>query len=96
MANDQSGQYGSNHSLVTALSALRWALEDQPRAERLLSLTGLTPAGLRERAADPAVLAAVLAFLEAHEPDLVACAAALNIAPSELVNTRILLEAGKA
>jgi hypothetical protein len=35
----------------------------------------------------------VLRFLEAHEPDLVACAAALEVEPAELVEARRRLEA---
>ena len=75
-----------------ALSALGWILSDGARAERLLALTGLTPHDLRSRLSDPAVLAAILGFLEAHEPDLVACADALDIAPARLVAARERLE----
>jgi hypothetical protein len=75
-----------------ALSALGWALSDGQRAERLLALTGLTPEDLRSRLQDRAVLAAILAFLEAHEPDLIACAEALNVKPAELVDARWRLE----
>jgi hypothetical protein len=57
---------------------------DEDRAARLLALTGLTPESLRGGLRDPAVLGAVLDFLAAHEPDLVACAAALQIAPATL------------
>lgn len=78
---------------ILALGALAWILADQPRADRLLALTGLSPDDLRARAADPGVLAAVLAFLEAHEPDLVACAEALDCKPERLVGARMDLEA---
>ena len=64
-----------------ALSALGWLLADEARAERLLSLTGLTPDELRDGLGDPAVLGAVLDFLSAHEPDLVAAAEALGVTP---------------
>ena len=74
------------------LRALVWTLGDDSRARRLLDLTGLDPAGLRARADDPALLAAVLGFLEAHEPDLVACAESLDVAPADLVCARTLLE----
>ncbi|MBU3077214.1 DUF3572 family protein [Sphingomonas quercus] len=75
-----------------ALSALIWILSEASRARRLLDLTGLTPAELREGVDDPAVLAAVLAFLEAHEPDLVACAEALDVRPQTLIAARRSLE----
>jgi hypothetical protein len=41
-----------------ALRALGWTLVDSGRALRLLDVTGLTPADLRSRASDPAVLTA--------------------------------------
>ena len=59
-------------------------LGDAPRAERFLSLTGLTPEELRAGLGDPAVLAAVLEFLCGHEADLIAAADALSVAPSDL------------
>ncbi len=77
---------------ATALAALAWTLGDGTRAERLLAVTGLAPADLRARAADPAVLAAVIGFLEAYEPDLVACADELGVAPEVLVRARAELE----
>lgn len=76
-----------------ALRALAWTLAEQTRADRLLALTGLDPQGLRARIGEPDVLAAVLKFLEAHEPDLVACAAALGVEPEALVAARWSLEA---
>lgn len=75
-----------------ALQALAWTLAESGRAARLLDLTGLDPQALRRRATEPALLAAVLAFLEAHEPDLIACAAALDIAPAALIGARATLE----
>ena len=78
-----------------ALRALVWTLAEPPRALRLIETTGLTPHDLRERASDPVVLAATLAFLEAHEPDLVACADSLGLPPAELVAARHLLEGGR-
>ena len=71
-----------------ALSALGWVLGDGPRAERLLSLTGLDADELRAGLGDPAMLGAVLDFLCAHEPDLVAAAQALNVTPTVLAAAR--------
>lgn len=59
-------------------------MSDQPRADRLLALTGLTPDDLRGGLGEPATLGAVLDFLCAHEPDLIAAAEALGVAPREL------------
>jgi hypothetical protein len=71
-----------------ALAALGWLLGDNARASRLLAVTGLTPEDLRARLDDPALLGAILAFLEAHEPDLLACAEAIGRPPAALVNAR--------
>jgi hypothetical protein len=76
-----------------ALSALGWTLSDEARAQRLLALTGLDPAALRDRLGEPGLLASVLVFLEAHEPDLIAAAEALNVPPGALVEARRRLEA---
>ena len=75
-----------------ALSALGWILADEARAKRLLALTGLDPAALRQRLGEPGLLASVLAFLEAHEPDLIAAADALDVSPAALVEARRRLE----
>lgn len=75
-----------------ALRALAWTLAEQARADRMLALTGLSGDDLRARAMEPAVLAAVLGFLEAYEPDLIACAEALGIRPIDLVDSRKVLE----
>lgn len=75
-----------------ALAALGWTVSDGNRARRLLDVTGLTPADLRARAAEPAVLAAVLGFLEAYEPDLIACAEAIDAEPAALVAAHAKLE----
>ncbi|MFW2829154.1 DUF3572 domain-containing protein [Sphingomonas sp. ID0503] len=79
--------------VTTALSALAWTISDDRRAERLLALTGLTPDDLRSRVTEPAVLAAVLEFLEAHEPDLIACAEAIGQKPADIVATARSLSA---
>ena len=76
-----------------ALAALGWLLGDDARAGRLLAVTGLTPEGLRDGLNDWSTLSAVLAFLEAHEPDLLACAAAIGRDPAALVAARQRLDA---
>ncbi len=71
-----------------ALAALGWLLADEDRAGRLLALTGLTPEALRAGLGEGAVLGAVLDFLCAHEPDLLAAADALGVAPQALAGAR--------
>jgi hypothetical protein len=82
----------TNDDEALALGALGWTLADDARAERLLALTGVTPDLLRARLEDRVFLAAVLSFLEAHEPDLINCADELNVAPARLVAARQGLE----
>jgi Protein of unknown function (DUF3572) len=78
--------------VALALHALAWTLAEQARADRMLAMTGLLADDLRERATEPAVLAALLNFLEAYEPDLLACAEALEVKPGDLVQAREALE----
>ncbi|OWQ94425.1 DUF3572 family protein [Sphingopyxis witflariensis] len=75
-----------------ALGALGWILADEPRAERLLALTGLAPDELRASLGERATLAAILSFLTAHESDLIACAAALQVKPEQLAAAAHRLE----
>ena len=81
-----------NDASALALRALAATLSDQRLAERFLSLSGIDPPDLRQRAGDPAVLAALLRFLESHEPDLVAIAEELGVKPAALVAARHELE----
>lgn len=71
-----------------ALRALAHIVGDAALGPRFLALTGLEITDLRDRAGDPALLAAVLGFLEGHEPSLVACAAALEVPPAALIAAR--------
>jgi hypothetical protein len=82
----------TNDAEALALGALGWTLSDDARAQRLVALTGLTPAGMRESLDDRAFLAAVLRFLEAHEPDLIGSASELGVSPAALVAAREALE----
>jgi hypothetical protein len=76
-----------------ALGALGWILTDADRAARMLNLTGLTPDILRDGVSENGTLAAILSFLEAHEPDLVAAAEHIGSTPQALVAARMELEA---
>jgi hypothetical protein len=78
--------------VVVGLAALSWIVTDPARADRMLALTGLTADDLRARADEPPVLGAVIGFLEAHEPDLLACAEAIGVEPSLFGTAREELE----
>jgi hypothetical protein len=82
----------TNDAAVLALRALAATLSDERLAQRFLSLSGIDPPELRQRAAEPAVLAALLRFLEQHEPDLMSIAEAIEVEPRVLVAARRELE----
>ena len=77
-----------------ALAALAATLGDARRAQRFIDLTGIETNELRGRLGEPALLAALLRFLEAHEPDLLAVAEELGVKPDLLVEARHMLEQG--
>ena len=83
----------TNDAEALALAALAATLADERRARRFLDLTGLDVDGLRARAGERSLLAETLAFLENHEPDLVAVAEAIGSTPKALVAARAVLEA---
>jgi hypothetical protein len=83
-----------NDPVALGLAALAATLGDARRARRFLDLTGIGTDELRSRADQPILLAALLRFLEAHEPDLLAVAEALGSKPEDLVEARRQLEEG--
>lgn len=91
MTNDTNEGVEINAAAL-ALRALAWVLGEEDRAQRLLALTGLTADHLRVALDQAATLAAVIKFLEAFEPDLIACADALGCLPIDLVSARRELE----
>lgn len=68
-----------------ALTALVWTLGDEKRADRLLSLTGLTPDDLRQNLSQRATQAAILAHLANYEPDLIEFSKAEALAPEDIM-----------
>ena len=78
--------------MALALAALAATLGCERRAQRFIDLTGIGTDELRQRAADPSLLAALLRFLEAHEPDLLAVAEEVGAKPEDLVEARRQLE----
>jgi NCAIR mutase (PurE)-related protein len=85
----------TNDAEALALAAIAATLTDERRARRFLDLTGLEVDQLRDRAVagDRSLLAATIAFLESHEPDLLAVAGAIGSSPAQLVAARGILEA---
>jgi hypothetical protein len=76
-----------------ALGALVWVLSDDDRADRLQNLTGLTGDDLRARLGERPVLAAVLEYLCAYEPDLIGAAEHLGVGPQVLADAALALSA---
>jgi hypothetical protein len=68
-----------------ALSALAATLTDERRARRFLDLTGIGTDDLRDRVDNSDVLRALIGFLEAHEPDLLAVSEQIGLKPEALV-----------
>jgi len=84
-----------NDPQAIALAALAATLADDRRARRFLDLTGIGTDELRLRADDPALLAALIAFLEAHEPDLISVAQEIGVEPARLAAIRHDLEGSR-
>ncbi|MBI4183455.1 MAG: DUF3572 family protein [Proteobacteria bacterium] len=66
-----------------ALGALAFLAADGHRLGRFLAWTGMPPADLKARAAEPAFLGGVLDYLLAHEALLLAFASEAGLAPEE-------------
>ncbi len=81
-----------NDAHTIALSALAATLTDERRARRFLDLTGIGTDDLRRRVDDTALLRALIGFLEAHEPDLLAVSEQIGVKPEALVATGRALE----
>lgn len=85
-----------NDPVILGLAALGATLSCERRAHRFIDLTGIGTNELKQRAAEPSLLAALIRFLEAYEPDLVAISEQLGVSPSDLVEARRQLEEGSA
>lgn len=81
-----------NDPPALALAALAATLTDERRARRFLDLTGIGTDELRRRVDEPALLAALIRFLEAHEPDLLAVSEQIGVEPDALIAARRALE----
>ena len=69
---------------VLALQALAHVAGDDDMGPRFLALTGMDADALRANAGQPETLTALLDFLMANEPDLVAAAEAIGVKPEAL------------
>jgi hypothetical protein len=85
-------QQTPNDPYVLALAALAATLSDDRRGQRFIELTGIGTDELRRRAAEPRLLSALIGFLEAYEPDLLAVSEQIGVKPDALVAARRSLE----
>jgi hypothetical protein len=81
-----------NDPHALALAALAATLSDERRAHRFIDLTGIGTDELRRRAGEPRLLSALIGFLEAYEPDLLAVSEQIGVKPEALVAARRSLE----
>ena len=81
-----------NDPLALALAALAATLTDERRARRFLDMTGIGTDELRARADDPALLSAVIRFLENYEPDLLSVSEEIGVEAGALVAARQALD----
>jgi hypothetical protein len=89
-------QTGPNHDTAAtlALQALAYIMSDDKLMERFVNLSGIAPDDLRHGLDKDPVLAAILAFLASHEPDLLACAATLGLSAEQLMSAAHVLQDG--
>ena len=71
-----------------AIAGLGFLADDPERLERFLALSGLGPHNLRQAAADPSFLGAVLDYLAGDERLLLAFASRQGWAPADVVRAR--------
>lgn len=90
--NDMESKNSAPDPQTLALQALVWMLSDTRRADRL-AITGLDPDALRAGIGDPMILSAVLDHLANYEPDLIACADAIDCKPTAIIHAHKALTA---
>ena len=84
-AASRSGSDRRNAAQALAAEALLFIASDDDRLMRFMALTGLDASSLRERAADPDFLAAVMDHLLQDEAALVAFASDQRLRPEAVV-----------
>ena len=77
---------------ILALEGLGWLAGQEESLGRFLQVSGLDPAGLRAAAASPGMALAVVEFLLANEPLLLAFCEATGTAPQAIQAAQRKLE----
>lgn len=79
---------------LVALQALSWIAADDDLFAPFVVQSGLTPAELRARAAEPEVHGAVMDFILAEDSRVIAFAESIALAPEKLLTLRQALPGG--
>lgn len=80
---------------VLAAEILGWLAEDGARIGAFLAAAGIPPAGVRGAAREPGFLLAVIEFVMADEPLLVACCRSLGVPATAPAAARAALPGGR-
>lgn len=86
--------YKPESAEVLGLQVLSWVLAEPEVLSGFLAATGASPGDLAALAREPAFLAALIDHLLQEDARVLACAAALNLPPTALVQARQALPGG--
>jgi hypothetical protein len=79
---------------TVALTVLAWLVQDDDRLQAFMAAGGLAPEDLRQRAADPVMLGAVLEHLLADESLLLQFCSESGLRPEAPMQARAVLPGG--
>ena len=86
--SDRSSKAPAGFATEAGIAALAFLAEDEEQLSRFLALSGLGPHNLRQAAAEPTFLGAVLDYLGSDDRMLVAFAASRNFTPEQVMRAR--------
>lgn len=95
MPGQMSRQINHQAAESLAIEALAFLAADEERLSRFLALSGIDPANIRQAAADPGFLAAVLDYLAGDERLLLMFAEQVGRDPGD-VNKALMAMGGKS
>ena len=85
---NSKGAQSAEFANEVAIAALGFLADDPERLERFLALSGLGPHNLRQAAAEPAFLSAVLDYIASDEDLLIAFARRQGWPPTDISRAR--------
>jgi hypothetical protein len=96
MASVKKVPMTADEAETLALQGLTFLAGDSQRLTRFLSLTGITPVGLKAWASEPRLHTAVLDHLLTDESLLLVAASDLGVGPEAFAQARLVLAKGPA